>query len=83
MTKIVILDQKLIVPNDYLQFWAHFEWILSLFQISEVKQLLSQFKLKVRKNGTFRSQNPFLKNFPLLFWSLTPSYAKKLGQIGP
>ena len=30
MTKIVILDQKLIVPNDYLQFWAHFEWFLSL-----------------------------------------------------
>ena len=26
MTKIVTLDQKLIVPNDYLQFWAHFEW---------------------------------------------------------
>ena len=37
MTKIVILDKKLIVPNDYLQFWAHFEWFLSLFQISEVK----------------------------------------------
>ena len=37
MTKFVILDQKLIVPNDYLQFWAHFEWFLSLFQISEVK----------------------------------------------
>ena len=37
MTKIVILNQKLIVPNDYLQFWAHFEWFLSLFQISEVK----------------------------------------------
>ena len=30
MTKIVILDQKLIVPNDYQQFWAHFEWFLSL-----------------------------------------------------
>ena len=83
MTKIVILDQKLIVPNDYLQFWAHFEWFLSLFQISEVKQLLSQFKLKVRKNGTFRSQNPFLKNFPMLFWSPKSSYAKKSGQIGP
>ena len=38
MTKIVILDQKLIVPNDYLQFWAHFEWFLSLFQISEVNK---------------------------------------------
>ena len=37
MTKIVILDQKLIVPNDYQQFWVHFEWFLSLFQISDVK----------------------------------------------
>jgi len=32
MTKIVILDQKLIVPNDYQQFWVHFDWFLSLFQ---------------------------------------------------
>ena len=37
MTKTVILDQKLIVPNDYLQFWVHFEWFLSLFQILDVK----------------------------------------------
>ena len=37
MTKIVILDQKLIVPNDYQLFWAHFEWFLSLFQNSDVK----------------------------------------------
>ena len=37
MTKIVILDQKLIVPNDILQFWVHFEWFLSFFQISDVK----------------------------------------------
>ena len=37
MTKIVILDQKLIVPIDYQQFWVHFEWLLSLFQISDVK----------------------------------------------
>ena len=37
MNKIVILDQKLIVPDDYQQFWVHFEWFLSLFQISDVK----------------------------------------------
>ena len=37
MTKNVILDQKIIVPNDYQQFWVHFEWFLSLFQISDVK----------------------------------------------
>ena len=34
MTKIVILDQKLIVANDYQQFLAHFEWFLKLFRIS-------------------------------------------------
>ena len=53
MTKIVILDQKLIVPNDYLQFWAHFEWFLSLFQISDVKPELLLVKPKVHKNGIF------------------------------
>ena len=37
MTKIVILDQKLFVPNDYQQFWVHFEWFLSLLQISDIK----------------------------------------------
>ena len=31
MTKIVILDQKLIVPNDYQQFWVHFEWFFITF----------------------------------------------------
>ena len=63
MTKIVILDQKLIVPNDYQQFWVHFDWFLSLFQTSGVKYLLSLFKLKVRKNHTFWSQSYFLKFF--------------------
>ena len=37
MNKIVIIDKKLIVPNDYQQFWIHFEWFLSLLQISDVK----------------------------------------------
>ena len=37
MTKSSILNTKLIVPNDYQQFWIHFEWFLSLFQISDVK----------------------------------------------
>ena len=37
MTKIVILDQKIIVPNDYQQFWVHFELFLALFHISDEK----------------------------------------------
>ena len=82
MTKIVILDQKLIVPNDYQQFWVHFDWFLSLFQISDVKYLFSLFKLKVRKNRTFWSKILFFKKFSMILWSPTPSYVKKLGQNG-
>ena len=59
MTKIDILNQKLIVPDDYPQFLLHFEWFLALFHISDEKWLLSLFKQKVSKNGTFWSQNPF------------------------
>ena len=83
MAKIVILDQKLIFPNDYQQVWVHFECFLSLFQISDVKQLMTLFKLKVRNNCTFWSQILFSKKFPMVFWSPTPSYVKKSGQIGP
>ena len=31
MTKIDILTLKLIVPDDYQQFWVRFEWFLALF----------------------------------------------------
>ena len=37
MTIIDIQNPKQIVTNDYQQFLAHFEWFLSLFQISDVK----------------------------------------------
>ena len=53
MTKIVILDQKLIVPNDYQQYiligFYHF------FQTLDVKYLLSLIKLKVHNIRTFWS----------------------------
>ena len=82
MTKIDILKPKLIVPNDYQQFWVHFEWFLSLFQISDVKPELSSVELKVSKNGIFWAKNLFQKNFPRLFLSPNKSYVKKLGQNG-
>ena len=65
MDKIVILDQKLIVPIDYQQFWLHFDWFLSLFQISDVKPELSPVELKVSKNGIFWAKNLFQKFFPM------------------
>ena len=82
MTKIGIPNPKLNVTNDYQQFLAHFEWFLSLFQISDVKPELSLVKLKVRKNGIFWAKNLFQKNFPRLFLSPNQSYVKKLGQNG-
>ena len=53
MTKFVILDQKLIVPNDYQQFWVHFDWFLSLFQMLDVKYLFSLFNLVYSKIESF------------------------------
>ena len=63
MTKIGIQNPKLIVTNDYQQFLAHFDWFLSIFQISDVKPELSLVKLKVRKNGIFWAKNLFQKKF--------------------
>ena len=82
MTKIGIQNPKLIVTNDYQQFLAHFDWFLSIFQISDVKLELSPVKLKVCKNGIFWAKNPFQKNFSRLFLSPNQSYVKKLGQNG-
>ena len=52
MTKIDIVNLELIIPDDYQQF-------LVLFHISDEKLLMLPVKLKVRKNGTYWSQNPF------------------------
>ena len=41
MTKIDILNTKLIIPDDYQQFWVHFELFLALFHISDEKWLSS------------------------------------------
>ena len=80
MTKIGIQNPKLIVTNDYQQFLAHFDWFLSIFQISDVKPGLLPVKLKVRKNGIFWAKNLILKKFPRLFLSPNISYMKNLGQ---
>ena len=57
MTKIGIQNPELIDTNDYQQFLTHFDWFLSLFQISDVKPELSLVKLKVRKKGFSWAKN--------------------------
>ena len=83
MTTIGIQNPKIMVTNDYQQFLTHFDWFLTLFQISDVKPELSPVELKVSKNGIFWAKNLFQKKFPRLFLSPNPSYAKKSGQNGP
>ena len=58
ITEIGIQNPKLIGINDYKQFQAHFEWFLSLFQISDIKHKFLQVKLKVRKNCIFWAKKP-------------------------
>ena len=84
MTKIGIQNPKLIVTNDYHQYLAHFEWFISLFQISDIKHefLKAKVKLKVRKNGIFWAKNLIFENFPRLFLSPNSSYVKNLGRNG-
>ena len=82
MTKSDIQNPKQIVTNDYQQFWAHFEWFLSLFQISDVKPELSPVKLKVSKNDIFGAKNLFQNFFPMLFLSPNQIYVKKSGPKG-
>ena len=43
MTKIYILNPKLNVPNEYKQFWVHFEWFLSLFKTFKIIDDLQPF----------------------------------------
>ena len=82
MTTIGIQNPKLINTNDYQRFLAHFDWLLSLFQISNVKPELSLVELKVCKNGIFWAKNLFQKNFSRLFLSPNQIYVKKSGQNG-
>ena len=72
MTKIVILDQKLIVPNDYQQFWVHLEWFLALFHISDKNGYCCSSSEKYAKMVLFGLKTHF-KNF----------LCKKLGQKWP
>ena len=77
MTEIDILIPKLIVPDDYQQILVHIEWFLALFHVFVEKWLMLPVEQKLRKNGTYWSQNPFYFFFPRLFLPPNPNYAKK------
>ena len=83
MTKIVILDQKLIVPNDYLQFWVHFEWFLSFFLNFGCKIAIFTVQAKSTQKWYFLVSNPILKNFLMVFWPPIPSHAKNWVKLVP
>ena len=58
MTKIGIPNPKLNVTNDYQHFLAHFEWFLSLFQISDVKHEFGMiWGVKQTHSRTFSEDN--------------------------
>ena len=82
MTTIGIQNPKLNVTNDYQQILAHFDWFLSLFQISYVKPELSPVELKVGKNGIFWAKNLF-KKMSQVFFIPQSKLCEKIGQKGP
>ena len=59
MTTIGTQNPKQIVTNDDQDFLAHFDWFLSLFQISDVKPELLLVELKACKNGILGAKNLF------------------------
>ena len=83
MTKIGIPNPKLNVTNDYQQFLAHFEWFLSLFQISDVKYEFLLVKLKVCKNGISWAKNLILKIFSLVIFVPQSKLCEKFGSKWP
>ena len=78
MTTISIQNPKIIVSINYQQFLAHFDWFLSLFQISDVKPELSPDKLKLCKNGIFGAKNLFKINVTLVNFVPQSKLCKKI-----
>ena len=72
MTAIGIQNPKIIVTNDYQQFLAHFDWFLSIFQISDVKL--------ERKMEFFGLKTYFKKIYLSYFYPPTLPMQKKFGQ---
>ena len=85
MTKISILNIKLIVPNNYQQFWVHFEWFLSLFQIVNFGCKIAAVTVqpKSTQKWYFFVSNPIFKKISLVILSHNPSYAKNRVKMVP
>ena len=80
MIKINILNQKLIVTDDYQQFWVNFEWFLSLFQISCVN---GYCKAKSKQKRYFLVSKTHFKILFLGYFIPQLFLCKKLGQKSP
>ena len=72
MTKIDILNPKLIVPDDYQQFWVHFEWFLALihtFLSPNPSHAKNRVKMVTKQvftggGGGFKSPLPYSMSIP-------------------
>ena len=53
----------LIVPNDYQQFWVHFEWFLSFFSNFGCKIASVTVQAKSMQKWYFFVSNPIFKKF--------------------
>ena len=83
MTRIDIQNPKLIVTNDFQQFLAHFEWFLSLFQISEVNGYCCSSIEKYAKMVLFGLKTHFKIFFLGYFYPPTLSMPKNWVKIVP
>ena len=70
MLKLQKLVSKLIVTNDYQQYLVHFDWFLSLFQISDVKPEIVTGRAKCMQKWHFLGKNPISKNAFLGYFCL-------------
>ena len=71
MTTISIKNPKLIVTNDYQQFWVHFECFLALFHISDKNGYCHSSSNKYAKMVLFGLKTYFKKIFLGYFYPPT------------
>ena len=82
MTEVIIQDQKLIVPNDYQQFWIDFECFFITFSNFGCKVATVTVQDKSKQKWYILVSNPIFKKFFCGILVPQPFLCKKPGQIG-